>query len=460
MGTPFDFIADRNAEDAKTHFLRKFADAREDIVTFVGNQLGWVETGEFMNYHIGSYNVSMSIQKTGTSDCILIRFPMPGKVFGAWLGQKVKNEVMVLKYLSHHTDIPVPRVYHWGMTEDSPHHLGPFIIEEYMRGESLGDLLKSPTNDGDGRAVLNPDVDDEKLNFAYEQIAGFQLQLSRLDLGAIGAIDWVDESGACTVAGAPLTYDMNEVAAFAGFPADRFELKTGFGRATDYFVARARCLQTNLETHRNVGQEDAGLTWKRYVARHCLEKLVPAYCPAGEDRGPFRLFCDDLRPSNMLADPETLRITAVLDLEFTNALPAQYAYDVPWWLLLRNPAAAVSEGRQQQLLDLLEPRKEQYIRAVERAEARLPRPGPAPGEPRLSARVRDSWDSGRFWFNLAARSSFDVDAVYWSFLHQEGRGEAMLDQATLAAKDEFLRRKKEQFEAYYEEKRADARFEI
>lgn len=326
-----------------------------------------------------------------------------------------------------------------------------------MRGESLGDLLKSPINVKDGRAVLDPDVDDEKLDFVYEQITGFQLQHSRLDFGSIGAIDLVDESGVCTVAGAPLTYDMNEVAAFAGFPADRFELTTGFGRATDYFVERARCLQINLETHRNVGQEDENITWRRYVARRCFEQLIPTYCVTKDKPRPFRLFCDDLRPSNMLADPETLRITAVIDLEFTNSLPAQYAYDVPWWLILRNPAALVSEWKQQ-LLDLFEPRKGQYIKAMERAEARFPQLVPA-GEPPLSERVRDSWDSGRFWFNLASRSSFDVDEIYWNCLHEEGRGEAMLDQATLAVKEEFLTKKKNQFDVYYEERLSDKRFE-
>ena len=31
----------------------------------------------------------------------------------------------------------------------------------------------------------------------------------------------------------------------------------------------------------------------------------------------------------MLVDPKTLRIIAVLDLEFTNAMPAQFTYDPP-----------------------------------------------------------------------------------------------------------------------------------
>ena len=47
----------------------------------------------------------------------------------------------------------------------------------------------------------------------------------------------------------------------------------------------------------------------------------------------------------MLVNPKTIRITALLDLEFTNIMPAQFAYDVPWWLLLQPPGIRVSEGK-------------------------------------------------------------------------------------------------------------------
>jgi hypothetical protein len=35
-----------------------------------------------------------------------------------------------------------------------------------------------------------------------------------------------------------------------------------------------------------------------------------------------------------------------------------------------------------------------------------------PGQPSLSSRMRDSWRTGRFWFDYAARKSFDVDTIY------------------------------------------------
>ena len=158
----------------------------------------------------------------------------------------------------------------------------------------------------------------------------------------------------------------------------------------------------------------------------------------------------------MLIDPKTLRITAVFDFEFTNAMPAQFAYDVPWWLLLQPPAVWLRDGKMEEFIRLFEPRKNQFIRAMARAEARSSLP-PA-GEPRLSARMRESWDSGRFWFNIALRCSFDVDDFYWQALHREGLGEAMLDSATMAEKERFLERKMRQVDEYCAQKESDGRF--
>lgn len=453
MATPFDFIAEENAREAQLTFIRKFVEAKEDIVSVVNDLLGWNKAGDFEEYSKGSFNLSLSVRNSETDECVLIRFPFPGKVYGPWREEKIKNEVMVMNYLSEHTSMPVPRVYHWGPVEDSPQQLGPFMIEEFMQGESLGDVLKKPTEDETDPAILDPEISEQKLDIVYEQIAGFMLELSRLEFSHIGAISKDVTSDHWAVTRPPLTYDMNEVVAFAGFPADRFNATAPFSRAGDYFTERAQCLQTNLETQRNIAFEDEETTWDRYVARQCFAKLVSTFTT--DDSGPFRLFCDDLRPSNMLVDPETMRITAVLDFEFTNVMPAQLAYDLPWWLILRQPAILVSDGKQE-FLDLFEPRKEQFILAMERVEAKSPLPA---GEPCLSSRMRESWDSGRFWFNLASRSSFDVDEIYWKVLHKEGMGELMLDAATLAEKDRFLRRKKDQFDAYWEEKKNDQRFD-
>jgi hypothetical protein len=269
------------------------------------------------------------------------------------------------------------------------------------------------------------------------------LELSRLEFPCIRAISRDTVSGEWTIAEPPLTYDMNEVVSFAGFPADHFATMPSFTRSSDYFAARAQCLQAHLKTQRNIAFEDRDITWNRYVARHCFGKLILTHGIV-ENSGPFRVFCNDLRPLNMLVNPKTMRITALLNFEFTNVMPAQFAYDLPWWLILQPPGIGVSEEKQE-FLALFEPRKEQFIHVIERVEARSTLPA---GEPRLSARIQESWDSERFWFNLVLRSSFDVDQIYWEVLYNKGLGEAMLDTAALARKKEFLKQKKDQFKAY------------
>ncbi len=93
---------------------------------------------------------------------------------------------------------------------------------------------------------------------------------------------------------------------------------------------------------------------------------------------------------------------------------------------------------------------EQFLGAVERVEADSP---PTEGR-RLSARMRESWDTGRFWFNSAARSSLDIDTIYWNiFLDSTVEvGNGLLDGS-----DDFVDMKMKQLGAYLREKEKDSR---
>jgi hypothetical protein len=117
---PFDFIAEKDAQDAEYAFLCKFVEAKHEIVSFVNSRLGWNKAGEFLNYFRGSFNLSIAVRNNETNECVLIRFPLLGKVYEPWREKKVKNEVMIMNYLSEYTSIPIPRVYHGGCTKESP----------------------------------------------------------------------------------------------------------------------------------------------------------------------------------------------------------------------------------------------------------------------------------------------------------------------------------------------------
>ena len=57
---------------------------------------------------------------------------------------------------------------------------------------------------------------------------------------------------------------------------------------------------------------------------------------------------------------------------------------------------------------------------------------------RLSRRMRESWENGRFWVNNAARMSWAFDAVFWSWIDPGyfGKGDSFEDRAQLLEENE------------------------
>lgn len=105
-------------------------------------------------------------------------------------------------------------------------------------------------------------------------------------------------------------------------------------------------------------------------------------------------------------------------------------------------------------LKLFEPRKEQFLRAMERAEASLPL---TPG-PRLCSQMRESWDTGRFWFNLASRSSFQLDDIYWKVLKTSTLGGPVMDWDTAVEGQRLVGLKMKQNEQWERQRDNDERF--
>jgi len=338
--TVFDELAETDGDIECKNWISKVIDAKKEIVAFVSSKREGNPPGEFDAYLKGSFNLALVVKFNDGGPKAVIRFPKPGHTAKNLRDEKVRNEVEVLQLLRNKTTIPVPRVTAWGYTSDSPQRLGPFIIMEYIDGVSLATLLKQPTKTEQDEVILATDIDESKLDFVYGQLADYMLQLSELRFGLIGAITKLQPFDKWIAYGRPLTYNMNELSTVVcNYPTTGFP-KTSFTTAKDYLNHLADEHLVHLYTQRNLAnsREEAK---KRYIARHRFKKLVDRYClddsSSYEGRGcyagPFRLYCDDLQPSNMLADPETLRITAVLDWEFTNAMPAQFAFDPPSWLL-------------------------------------------------------------------------------------------------------------------------------
>jgi hypothetical protein len=158
----------------------------------------------------------------------------------------------------------------------------------------------------------------------------------------------------------------------------------------------------------------------------------------------------------MLVNPETLQITALLDFEFTNAMPAQFTYDPPWWLLLSGPEMWLENRSVEEFVGLYEPRLEQFLRALEQVEKESASESNQVSGPPLSTRMRNSWRTGQFWFNYAARKSFDVDTIYWAVLHDSSAGIEFLDDKAQPEMELCMQAKMKQLKEYKDE--CSARF--
>jgi aminoglycoside phosphotransferase (APT) family kinase protein len=186
--TVFDELAETDGDDEFKAWLSKVIDAKQEIVAFVASRREGKAVGGFDSYLKGSFNLSLVVRFSDGGPKAVIRFPKPGHTAIALREEKVRNEVQILKFLSEKTTIPVPRVVSWGMIQDSPLHLGPFIIMDYVDGISLATILKQPTETEQDEVILATDLDDSKLDYVYERLADYMLQLSRLGFTTIGAL--------------------------------------------------------------------------------------------------------------------------------------------------------------------------------------------------------------------------------------------------------------------------------
>lgn len=435
--TAYDEIAEAEADDECRAWLTKILGAKEEIIAFVSSRRSGCSMGEFNGYMRGSFNLCISVRFNDDGPNSIIRFPKPGHTLTARRDEKVKREVQILQYLRENTNLPVPFVNSWGLTDESPSNLGPFIIMDYIDGTALTTLLRKPAQSEEDNVILRDDIDDSKLDYVYEQLAEFMIELSRPDFDAIGAITKTSDHQ-WLATGSPFTYNMNEMAVtVAHYPVETFPT-TPFKTTRDYLEYQSNENLTHLRVQRNLasGREDAK---RRYIARHQFRKLIPKYCMS--NNGPFKLFCDDLQPSNMLADPVTFKIHSIIDWEFTHAMPAQFSSDPPWWLLLKGPDMWLEHYSMEEFVARYTPRLQQFLRAMQRVEKRSPRIGP-----KLSTQMQESWDSGRFWFDYGIRKSMDVDDIYWGALHQEE--DDVLDEEQQKMMEEFVEAKMKDLKAY------------
>ncbi|KAJ5096408.1 hypothetical protein NUU61_005764 [Penicillium alfredii] len=233
-----------------------------------------------------------------------------------------------MRFIERHTGIRVPHALHDGMTEKSPVGLGPFIVMEYIENDSdLVDALNIPGRSDDDRPVLNPDIAEGRLRSAYSEMANLLPQIAKYSFNEIGCIsntedddfddDWI-------VIHHPLTLNMNEFVQLGGY-LPRFTSQPYIPNGIFLFPG----------TSRHIYHASVFKTKQRDYLRGKLSKKNRL---RRHEHGPFKLFCDDFGPANVLTNSEhNYRIVGAIDREFSYCASAEFLYDPPSWLLLERP---------------------------------------------------------------------------------------------------------------------------
>jgi hypothetical protein len=188
-----------------------------------------------------------------------------------------------------------------------------------------------------------------------------------------------------------------------------------FQSASSYFSTLADLHLEHLTPQRNDAVDSADDCRRRYIARSLFRKLATEgrFTASSTNLGPFNIWCDDIRPSNVLIN-EHLQIIGVVDWEFTYAAPVEFSHAPPWWLLLEQPVYWP---------DGMEPwtkvygsRLQTFLKVLTRTGGPGHRPQQTEREQRLSGPMQQSWESGDFWVTYAARNNFAFNAVFWKKL--------------------------------------------
>jgi hypothetical protein len=345
--------------------------------------------------------------------------------------EKVRYEAATMRYVAAHTTIPVPFVYHYGTAAENPTGLGPFIIMEHIdHDQTLSHALNDPRREIGENHRLDSDISDEKLEFLYRQMANIVLQLSTLTFPRIGSLV-EGYNGVVSVEGRPLIQNMNSMVDHARVPPCVLPSKT-FSTANEWYSALADMHLAQLVFQHNDAVEDEDDARDKYVARQLFRKLaaegrlVAGLTGHSEPDCTFRLWSEDLRPSNVLIDRD-LRVVAVVDWEFAYVAPSQFTFDPPWWLLLGEPDWW--EGGYKMWMEAYEPRLKTFLRVLEDEDRKLAGSGitedmasmhlggtGAGSTKTLAQRMQESWETKSWMVNFVSRKSWSFDGLFWRYL--------------------------------------------
>lgn len=388
----------------------------------------------------GGYNAIYGLASDDSPPEHLLRVPNAVVVFP---DEKTAAECAVAQFLHDHTSIPVATVFHYGLSHQNP-VIGPYIIMERIEHFwSMSARLNKRYKDPGAPHILDTDTSTETLKALDVQMARYLLQILSHRFPRIGSLTWTG-SNTYVVQTRPLSMNMQQTLQLSNIPVSSLPAKEKtYCTADEWYIACSEMNTAPLLFQQNDLFFSADDFRNKYVARVVFHRLAKesklsqfgfeedtwsaqsrefhaqsrTLCPAPSSSGNFVLWCDDLRPDNVLLT-QAGDIAGIIDWEFAYVAPTQYSLDPPWWLCLDTPHN-YDDGGLERFIEIYDDRVKTWLEAVEDVEK----------EPEfeclhlphgigLSRYMRESWETGRFWLSYATRRAWAFDQIYWKYLDE------------------------------------------
>ncbi|WXC48152.1 hypothetical protein QX201_007867 [Fusarium graminearum] len=297
----------------------------------------------------GGFNVLYRISFEHKSSDIIVRLPCPDLV--QFPEEKTCYEAATMAYLAQNTSIPVPALLYYTSSSD----VGPALILQHIKyAWDMSDTLAIPGQDPEETPVLNPNIEEDTLQKLYQKIAVILSQLFKPTFTRIGSLI-EDENGCCSVAGRPITQNMNNMIQLANIPkAVLPEPHQTYESANSWYTASSEMHMAQLLFQHNDLVRSENDCRNKYVARFLFHSLAKQgrlssfgfseddwsaqsrvskfTCAMPKESDGFRLWCDDLRPVNLLVNQED-DIIAAIDWELIGSLHMLHPRNSAWILL-------------------------------------------------------------------------------------------------------------------------------
>ncbi|KAL4933269.1 uncharacterized protein BDV17DRAFT_279059 [Aspergillus undulatus] len=129
--------------------------------------------------------------------------------------QKICHEVAVMQFPKNNTSIPVRSIIAWGLANENPLGIGPFILMEFVEGQPLDEIPVDRSNESEGIRILRSNISNGELEIIYRLVANILLELSAHEFPRIGSLSLTTDT-VHEIETRSLTLKINEIESHGG----------------------------------------------------------------------------------------------------------------------------------------------------------------------------------------------------------------------------------------------------